>query len=229
MEFYSLDKDSRYQSKPVRIQWFTDEYSNAEPSEHHYGYETRWLKGIAEDGSQWEMTVDVNQHNDDDWYELDEAVVKHPPGYWKSMQEPKRSLDEIYWDYTGEKNRNREFEEIETQKYFNNILGEYPNIDHTKTEYYKKNKKFNQEPSNRIFQRMGNVPFNKLSDKPGKGVEFLRVPKYGDPTSDSIVKLTDTGIFKNSVEIFLRNIDKEQKDILNLASRELFNGDVPRS
>ncbi len=230
MEFYSLE-ESHLSDKPVRVQWSTDEYPDRH-SEHNYNYQTRILKGIAEDGSEWSMAIDVNIHDDDDWYELDSAYMENKPGTTKYMSEPIAiGLDEIYWSSEGyrNRNRNRRYRKVETQKYFNNLLGEYPNIDHTKTKYHKDNE---EEPNNRIFKRIDTIPLNKVADRPGKGVEFLRVPNNIDNSlelGDSIIKLTDTGIFKNNIEISLGNMNKQQRDILNLASRELFNGDIPRN
>lgn len=223
MEFYSLEKSD----KPVRVQWYTNEYSSHEHSEHNYNYQTRVLKGIAEDGSEWSMAVDVNIHDDDDWYEIDDAYMESEPGTVKDMMEPINfSPDEIYWSDMGWKNKWKKYKNIETQKYFNNLLGEYPNVDPIKNEY---SEKIKEDPINRIFNRIGSIPSHKITDTPGKGVEFLRVPNDVDSSSNLIVKLTDTGIFKNNIDISLKHMSQQHRDILNLASRELFNGDVPRN
>ena len=198
--FYSLEEAEGSNSpRKVRVEWDTDDYDYDERSDGHWSYRTRIIKGVGEDGSEWKMMIDIEEHLED-WYEVEDAELSKPKGSIKELEllDVNRYYDSMYWDDSGQLKTGNSRNMVSPSTYFRMILGKYPNIDVRKGPNSKRERKLLKDPQTLLKKMLGTISSNNISDQPSdKKADFIRVEKDGK----TVVEATPKGIINNLLNL----------------------------
>lgn len=200
-EFFSLEKLPK-SDKKIRVVWDTSEYEYDEPSEHEFGWRSRDILGIGEDGSEWIMPIEIHSESDD-WDSVEDAslvsTTKNPDMELRITDNKSHYVDRN-WDENGmiffhDKGTLRK---VNLREYFKLKVGDYPNIDVKKGPHWLEKQEMRKDPEVMLMSIMGRIPTGKISaNNTLTRAEFYRVPEVINGEEKMVTVPTKYGLIKN--------------------------------
>lgn len=200
-EFFSLEKLPK-SDKKIRVVWDTSEYEYDEPSEHEFGWRSRDILGIGEDGSEWIMPIEIHSESDD-WDSVDDASMTSTtknPDMKLHITDNKTQLADRYWDEDGRLQwpDKRTSREVSVGEYFKQKVGDYPNISVKKGPHWLERQEMRKDPEIMLMSIMSQIPTGKISaNNTLTRAEFYRVPEVINGEEKMVTVPTKYGLIKN--------------------------------
>lgn len=194
MEYFEIRKNKKGQN--IRIAWDTYDIEDGERSDVNGSYINGIITGIGEDGSTWEAWITQHEHDGDDWEFIDTPEQKKPANEIKTLKiGDNNKTYPLYWDVTGSRER-FVFKSVSVKDWFNEILGDYPNVEYEMGPQHLEKIKLLKEPSRFLISKMPNIDREakiELEQDENEDSEFI---KFKNKEGKDLIRATDLGIVK---------------------------------